>query len=250
MMMLSPRQREIEEREKAILEVARELLLESGYYALTMDRIALASACPKGTMYQSFASKEDIVLALACQSGERRDNMIARATKFQGRPRERILAMGEAAALFSRLNPDDSRILHTATGPIREKAVPERTRALARLEARAVDLLLGVLGEARAQGDLPLRDGSTMEEMAFGIWALVEGGFTLIESGVPHNAFGIGTPWTHVFRVFNVLADGYGWRPLFAEFDWEESLARVRRTLFPEEAQRLYGEGAWYGDGA
>ena len=35
---------------------------------------------------------------------------------------------------------------------------------------------------------------------------------------------------------------------LMEEQDWEETLAQIRRSIFPEEAQRLYGEGCWYGD--
>lgn len=47
---LSPRQREMMEREDRILDSARSLLLNEGYYATTMDRIAEASGYPKGTM--------------------------------------------------------------------------------------------------------------------------------------------------------------------------------------------------------
>lgn len=237
-------------RENLILDAAQDLLLRSGYFGLTMDRIAEASDCPKGTMYQSFTSKEDVVLALACRSAEKRHALMLRAIEFRGWPRERVIALGEAFALFSRLYPDDSRILHTATGPIREKASRERNAALARIEGMAVDVLLGILNDAIDRGDLTLGNGATIEEMAFGIWALVEGGFTVIESDLPHSAFGIANPFSNVFRVFNVLADGYGWRPLFAELDWEETLAQVRRTIFPQEAQRLYGEGEWHGDNA
>jgi len=246
---LSPKQQEILERDALILEVAREMLLERGYFGLTMDRLADASNCPKGTMYQRFGCKEDIILALALRSLDRRSTMMARAAAFEGRTRERVLAFGEAVALFARLYPDDSRILHTATGPIREKASIERVTALREKEHEAVCMLHALLLQAVARGELLLdNEGATIEEMAFGIWALVDGSFTLIESGIPENALGIRDPFTRMFRAFNVLADGYGWRPLFRERDWEEMLADVRRTIFPEEAQAVYGPGQWYGD--
>ena len=246
---LSPKQREIIERDTLILEVARDMLLERGYFGLTMDRLAEASNCPKGTMYQRFGCKEDIILALAMQSLEHRSAMMARAGAFEGKTRERVLAFGEAVALFARLHPDESRILHIATGPIREKASMERVMALREKEHEMVGMLHSLLQEAVAKGELVLdREGATIEEMAFGIWALVEGSFTLIESGVPENTLGIRDPFTRMFRAFNVLADGYGWHPLFHERDWEDLLARVRRTIFPEEAQAVYGPGQWYGD--
>jgi len=77
---------------------------------------------------------------------------------------------------------------------------------------------------------------------------LAEGGYALMENGIPENALGLANPFHELWHGFNTLADAYGWRPLFSEFDWEETLAQIRRTVFPEEAQRIYGEGCWYGD--
>ena len=78
----------------------------------------------------------------------------------------------------------------------------------------------------------------------------MDGSYTLIESGVTRNSLGLSNPITGMYHVFNVLADGYGWQPLFHEHDYEETLANVRKTVFPEEAQALYGAGNWYGDKA
>jgi hypothetical protein len=43
------------------------------------------------------------------------------------------------------------------------------------------------------------------------------------------------------------MADAFGWTPRSDEIDWDEALADIRRTVFPDEAQRAYGPGAWYG---
>ena len=250
MTQLSPKQREMQQREAAILEEARRILLERGYFGLTMESVARASECPKGTMYQRFGCKEDLVLALAADSLERRLAMMHRGACYAGASRERVAALGEAVALFVRLNPDDARIVHTATGPVREKASPDRLEALIRAERAIVELLKGILEEGVRDGDLAVHDSAHLNEMAFGIWALVDGSYTLIESGVTRNSLGLPNPITGMYHVFNVLADGYGWRPLFNEHDYEETLANVRRTIFPEEAEELYGPGNWYGDKA
>jgi AcrR family transcriptional regulator len=250
MQRLSPKQREIRERDEAILRCARELLLERGYFGITMDLIAEASECPKGTMYQRFGCKEDIVLALALGCLQERAEMMRRASAFEGRSRERVIAMGEAVTLYARLHPQDSQILHAATGPVREKATPHRLSALTQMENQSIDFLRSILRDAVLEGDLTLSGGATIEELAFVIWGLVEGCFTLIEAGVPQAVLGLGDPFSRMFRGFNVMADGYGWRPLFAEWDWEETLANVRRSVFPEETQQLHGAGQWYGDRA
>ena len=247
MATLSPRQREVLERDAQILGVARELLLERGYYGVTMDRIASASDCPKGTMYQRFACKEDIVISLASQSLDARNAMLRRGAAFEGLSRERMLGMGEAMALYAGLSAADSRILHTAMGPIREKASAERVSALRQSEREGFLILRGVLEDAVANEELTLPEGASVEELGFGVWSLVEGCYTLMESDIPRNTFHTGAPINNLFRVFNVLCDGYGWRPFSTAWDWEETIARIRKCVFPEETQQLYGDEGWYG---
>ena len=58
------KQREIAQREDLILETARKMLLERGYLGLTMDRIAEEIEYSKGTVYQHFSSKEDLISTL------------------------------------------------------------------------------------------------------------------------------------------------------------------------------------------
>ncbi|HOF40485.1 MAG TPA: TetR/AcrR family transcriptional regulator [Candidatus Hydrogenedentes bacterium] len=241
-------QTEIRHREEAILSAARTILLERGYFGLTMDRVAALSECPKGTMYQHFGCKEDLLVGLAVRYANARLEIMERAAAHRCRSRERVVALGEAVGLYTRLNPEDSRILHMATGIIREKASPLRLNELIQIENREIRLLYEILEDAVREGSLAPQHDQVLTEMAFGFWALVDGAFTLIESNSPWQVLGIGNPFSNLFRVFSVLADGYGWRPLFAELDWEESLARARKEVFPQEAQQLYGEGNWYGD--
>lgn len=245
---VSPRQQELNERDSAILERAREIFSNNGYHGLTMDRVASACTLPKGSLYLRFSSKEDILVALAERASRKRVALMRRAAGFAGRARERLLGVGEAVSLFARLHPEDSRILHTAMGPLKEKGSPERLQALVYAERDTLEVVRGIAEDAIASGDLVLRNGATVEEILLGAWGLVDGVQALIEGGSLQSALGIETPFHTVWRFFNVAADGYGWRPLFSEWDYEETLARLRREVFPDEAQELYGKGAWYGD--
>jgi AcrR family transcriptional regulator len=58
-------------RARYILEVAQELLVEKGYRGASMDEIAARVGIAKGTLYQHFAHKEDLVLVLLEQHVER-----------------------------------------------------------------------------------------------------------------------------------------------------------------------------------
>lgn len=246
---LSRKQQELRDRDSHILRVSRELALQLGYHGFTMDHVAKASDCPKGTLYHRFISKEDILVALATESLTRRSDLMRRASAFQGRPRERALALGEAVGIFTRLNASDSRILHLATGPVREKASPERVMELFALERETVEMYREVLREAVRAGDLPVENDSVLDEITLGTWGLLDGVYTLIEGGIVEHSLRIPDPFFRVWRFFNQTADAYGWKPLFSDWDYEESMATIRKQIFHEEAQAVYGPEKWYGDG-
>jgi AcrR family transcriptional regulator len=58
-------------RARYILDVAQELLVEQGYRGTSMDEIAARVGVAKGTLYQHFPHKEDLVLALLEEHVER-----------------------------------------------------------------------------------------------------------------------------------------------------------------------------------
>jgi hypothetical protein len=174
--------------------------------------------------------------------------MMKRGAAFDGRPRERLLVVGEATGLFTRLHTEDSRILHSSMGAMGEKASPERLQSLAFAERDAIDIVREILSDAMESGDLVLPERATPEEIVLSLWGLVDGTHALIEGGRLRVALDIPDPYHRVWRFFNIAADGYGWRPLFSEWDYEEVLARARQEIFPDEAQRVYGKGVWYGD--
>ena len=116
MATMTRRQREVQAREELILDVARELLLEGGYHGLTMARVADGAEYSKGTIYHHFSCKEEVIIALAARSVEKQRVLVERAATFSGRPRERMLAVGEATQLFSLLYPDEARIFQIMNG--------------------------------------------------------------------------------------------------------------------------------------
>lgn len=57
---LRERQRQV--REDAILDAARDLMFEQGYAAMSMDDLAARVGISKATLYQHFASKEELAI--------------------------------------------------------------------------------------------------------------------------------------------------------------------------------------------
>src|ERR1700722_1235021 len=65
---LSLKDRQRQMRETAILKAAHSLLAEKGYQRMTMDDLATRVGIAKGSLYQHFKSKEDLIGAglVAC----------------------------------------------------------------------------------------------------------------------------------------------------------------------------------------
>jgi AcrR family transcriptional regulator len=60
----SLKEKQRQEREALILQAAEAVLLEKGYYEMSIDEIAARVGIAKGTVYLHFSSKEELVLAL------------------------------------------------------------------------------------------------------------------------------------------------------------------------------------------
>ena len=60
----SLKEKQRQEREALILQVAEEVLMEKGYRETSMDEIAARVGVAKGTVYLHFPSKEDLVVAI------------------------------------------------------------------------------------------------------------------------------------------------------------------------------------------
>lgn len=58
------KEKQRQEREALILQVAEEVLMEKGYYETSIEEIAARVGIAKGTVYLHFPSKEDLVVAI------------------------------------------------------------------------------------------------------------------------------------------------------------------------------------------
>lgn len=232
------KERQFRERTELILRIAREILVERGYLGLTMDRIAAATEYSKGTIYQHFPNKEEIVAALAVQTAEKRVSLFERGATWKGPSRERMLGVGVAAEVFLRLYPDHFKAEQiTRATSIRDKISAEVGSVLQGLEHRCVGIATEVVRDAVAAGELSLPPEVAPETVSFGLWCLTYGVFTLlVTEGCPFEELGFSEPLRLLERNQNLLLDGHGWRPLSSEFDYSALRLRILDELFPEAA--------------
>jgi AcrR family transcriptional regulator len=238
MATLTRKQREIQQREERILEIARTMVLEGGYIGLNMDRIAQELEYSKGTIYQHFSNKEDILVALAVSTMERRIGLFNRAVEFKGHPREKLCAIGFASRLFFERYPEFFQVeqLIRSTS-LWEKTSQARQMAMQTCETACVSTVGRVIYEAIDVGDLLLPAEITPEELVFGLWSMHFGAFTILATSnhASLGQLGIVQPHDAIHHNIQMMLDGYQWRPLSTEHDYQQTLARIQAEVFPDE---------------
>ncbi len=241
MVEITRKQREVQERESRILAVARPLVVTEGYHGLSMDKVAEAIEYSKGTIYNHFGCKEEIILALAIETMRIRTDMFQRAIAFNGRPRERMQAIGVAAELFARLYSDHFGVeLLIRLASIWEKTSQERRVQFHAAETRCLTAVTGIAQDAISRQDLVLPVGLSAEEMVFGLWSLTFGAYSMIATNSNLRQLGIENPFEAVREHCSRLLDGYAWQPLSSEWDYPAVIAKIGQEIFLKEWESVF----------
>jgi AcrR family transcriptional regulator len=239
---LTRKQREIQGREGRILEVARTMIVEDGYHGLSMDRIAEALEYSKGTIYQHFSCKEDILMALVNQAMDCRLDLFRRAAEVRARSRERMAAIGAACEVFFQLYPHHFHIENLVrVTSIKEKTSEQRRLFLETSESRCSEIVRGVIRDGVAAGDLELSDEYGVGQVAFGLWSISFGGYSIAATSPSLGDLGIHDPLIAIRNNCNRLLDGVGWKPLSTEFDFNPLAERMKKEVFAPEFLKLTG---------
>ncbi|MCB9856687.1 MAG: TetR/AcrR family transcriptional regulator [Phycisphaerales bacterium] len=233
MSVLTRKQREIRQREQQILVVARQMLLERGYLGLNMDRIAEAIGYSKGTVYQHFSSKEDLLAALCVQTKQKRVEFFEKAARFTGKPRERMTAISLAHELFISQFPDYSRsdeLLNIES--IFAKASECQQDAMREVEGRCVDTVCGIAQDAVTCGDLVMPANWNIYDMIYGLYGMSYGCRAAIKNCTALHELMSPDDRAALRRNQEALLDGWGWRPLSSDWDYEATRKRAAAEAF------------------
>lgn len=250
--MLSGKQRELAERDELFLAHTWAILTSEGYQALTIERVAKETGFSKGTLYLRFGSKDGLVVALGIEARTILHEILSRASTLQGRPRERMAAMGEASRFYAQNFAHHLRVIKLIEAEMLLARVSESEgEAMARHDLAIFELLVGIVREGVSAGDLSFGPGESAEALVFSLWALTDGTFGALNGGAPLARVGISDPFAEVIVSASRLLDGYGWRPLSGEWDYAATLERARTWISGAadiERYRRDGRGLWWPD--
>ncbi len=164
---LSRRERH-EETRAAIFAAARALIVERGVAGLSLREVARRAGFSPASLYEYFSGKDDLVAAVAAEALEQ---LAAALRQVSPRlpPRQRLVAIGVAYVAFAHRFPEQFQLIF---GRLPSGRSSLRQPPDARSPYR---ILLDAVRAALDSGAIRARPGYGLEEIAYGIWALVHG---------------------------------------------------------------------------
>jgi hypothetical protein len=164
---------------------------------------------------------------------DRRAEFYEQAAAFPGRPRERLVAVGEADEFFFRSYPHHYRALQVVrvAAPLTRATNPS-VGPLQRCEKRIVGLLRDIVLAALDSGDLVLHDPRQPDNVAFSVWALVFGTRALMNTPTVTRELCINDAFTVARETMDLLCDGLAWQPLSDRHDYQATRSRVWKEVF------------------
>jgi len=236
---LTRKQRDFQQREQLILDSAQHLLHTQGYAHLTMDRVAESVEYSKGTIYNHFSSKEDLVCSLCCRCMSKLIDLFRRAADYDGSTRERFSAIGIAYSLYHQLHPLDAQNIQIVkTHAVRDKLGEDKLCELNTLEQQITGIALDVVHEAIACGDIP-HNAVTADEIVFGFWSMHYGALLLALSDIPLEQLGFRPAIRLLWKNSQKLMDAYDWQPLGRDIDNDTLFEKLCSALFAEEICKI-----------
>jgi hypothetical protein len=201
-----------------------------------MREFHMPTATKAPAHYASSSALVDSAFGSICKQIE----LFERAASYQGWPRERLVALGEAEDVYFRLFPHHYRALQTIRVASQlGKVCAVHHDPTVRCESRLLSILMNIIAEAVDEGDLKLRGRQTSGELAFTIWALALGTRTLMNTRVTTHQLGIQNGGQVGRDATELLLDALGWRPLSIEWAYPHIRERIRKTLFADELEQI-----------
>ena len=233
--VLAGKQRELQQRDELHLEIAREIFLKEGYHNLSISGLAKVTGFARPTLYERFHSKEQLIVELGLRCQTELISFLRKASAFPGRPRERMVSIGEMIRHYAERYTDDLRISNfSGMDVVLEKVSPDLQRQHAELDKQIFDLVKDVIDDGEREGDLVFRPGVTAQTLTLTLIALIDGLGLALQGSVPLDLVEIADPVDALIRNVHVLFDGYGWRPLYDEWDYQDVERRVLSTVIAE----------------
>ena len=222
------KQRELAQRDDMLLDQAQELLEDVGFSNLTLEKLATRTEFSKGTIYNHFSSKEDLLTALCVRGLQIQLEMYLQVLDFPGHSREKVIGLHYAYSLYARRHPTLFMCVLSGLAPnVIEKTSPKRMEERRVLEARITLVLDKVVKQAFAAGDIGSPLANDEATVSFANWAMSFGSMALLQSARRASSIERLNFDTALRCNVDLILDGLQWRPMSGAWDYEATWQRL-----------------------
>ena len=166
--------------------------------------------------------------------------LIEKATTYEGRPREKILALGEAERVYFCMYPRYYRAMQAVRMAEQLGNVHPRGVNLFQIgENRLASLLLKVVIDALYDGDLRLEKNQRPSEIAFAVCNFAFGTRAMMNCQMATRASSLEDAPPKIQDATVLFLDNLGWKPLSSDWNYAHTRLRIRRNLFAREWEQI-----------
>lgn len=228
----SRKQSDFIKRENLFIQNARKLLMSDGLEAVSMERVAEISQYSKGTIYKHFSCKEDLYCAISTIGLSYLLDLCETAYLFEGRSRERFIALLVAYRLYSERNPQELEVILAARSATSYDKASTKFRQQHEQYQLKIDVIAKeVVRKGAENGDIKTSDPNIADNIILGVWALSIGTDTLFKA--PDLIKHLNLADSKITRLNQVqrLLDGYLWHPLSEEWNYADTIQKAYRLI-------------------
>lgn len=224
------------QRERELIDIARDIIETDGLNALTMDKVTERCDYSKGTVYNHFSCKEDLLVAVSNEGLKDLQQLFTKLDGFKGNGREQMMGMQIAYLYFSKLYPSQFMcVLHVKNPAILKRTSEKRKREQIELEIALEQRALKIVEKSVTDGELDLGADREIKQVTFANWSQTFGALVLVnaaESLVGLQGIDVGKEF---FINAFILNDGLDWKPLSSKYDYFKVIERLKKDVFFEE---------------
>jgi AcrR family transcriptional regulator len=222
------KRQDLAQREELLLNAACALLEKDGFSNLTLEKLAAQTNFSKGTIYNHFSSKEDLLTAIGVHGMRLQLGMYLKVSRFSNMSRERMMGLHYAYHVYAMHNPTLFLCVLSALSPwVIEKTSVNRMHDRRDIELRITNVVDDVVMAALKAGDISDSQGFQLTQISFANWAMSFGTTALLQSAQQATSIRR-LDVSAAFRSnVTLLLDGIGWHPKSRDHDYETTWAKL-----------------------
>lgn len=231
----------LQERELEIILAALNFAEQESVHTLTMDKLAARLPYSKGTLYNHFHGKEDLLLGVCNHSMAVLHDLFQRASRLEQDSRSKISACLLGYLLYAIESPVRFKlVLDAKNHGFAEQVSAERFEEHKRLDLEIFGMVLQIIEEAIERGEMTPPNGVTPPQIAFAGWATGFGSIALLlaEDCLCGGRSEMVLP-REMFTNISIMLDGLQWQPLHNERHFAPICEALIETEFADEYQRV-----------